>query len=232
MRQVLPTPLVGGGVDHTERGIRLGIVRVPVRPDEDGVAVPAGRQVARTIDIESLLLVPVNRIGRVARQGPDHLVGRNLEWARSSGIGGGPLPCAHATTHHCTAAPSRAGLTACPRPPPVRRPLRDLPPGAPLPAAPPVSHSAAGRPAPAAVSAGRVAAGRVAACSTLRASSRPAGRISGRPAGRIAGRPAGRAAGRPAGRTATRSALRASARPAGRIACRPPPVGFPVVPPS
>src|SRR5947199_8704076 len=112
--QVLSTPLVGGGVDDTERGIRFGIVGVTVRPNQDGMAVPAGRKILRTIDIESLLLVSVDRIGGVARQGPDALVGRNLERARGGRIGRGPRLRAHATTHDSTADARRAGLTAAP----------------------------------------------------------------------------------------------------------------------
>ena len=134
-RQVLSTPLVGGGVGDTERGILFGIVGVTVRPDQDGVAVPAGREVPRTIDIESLLLVSVDRIGRVARQGPHHLVGRNLERARGLRVGRGPCLPAHATTHHSATVdrrhwrrPDRLRPTfprprrPCPRRPPSRRP--------------------------------------------------------------------------------------------------------------
>src|SRR5688500_17328256 len=110
-RQVLPTPLVGSGVGDTERRILFGIVRVTVRPNQDGVAVPAGRKVPRAIDIESLLLVSVDRNGGVASQGPHVLVGRNLERTRGSRIGRGPLLSAHATTHHPAVDPDGAGLT-------------------------------------------------------------------------------------------------------------------------
>jgi hypothetical protein len=208
-RQVLPTPLVGAGVDDTERGIRFGIVGVAVRPNHDGVAVPAGREVPRTIDVESLLLVSVDRIWRVARQGPHHLVGCNLERACRLRVGRGPCLPAHATTHDSTAAtadPDGAGLTACAR----RSPGRAAP------------ARAARRPARAPAA----AAGRRATCSrAARAAARSAaaGRPSpacGRPAGRIAGCPAGRIPGCPAGRAAAGPTLRAPRRSAGRITGR------------
>src|SRR6187549_1175920 len=102
--QVLSTPLVGAGVDDTERGVRLRIVGVTVRPNQDGMAVPAGCKILRTVDIESLLLVAVDRIGSVTRHGPHALVGGNLERPRGCGIGSGPRLPAHATTHRSAAA--------------------------------------------------------------------------------------------------------------------------------
>ena len=240
-RQVLATPLVGGGVGDTERGILFGIVGVPVRPDQDGVAVPAGREVPRTIDIESLLLVSVDRIGGVARQRPHHLVGRNLERARRLRVGRGPCLPAHATTHHsaptATADPRGAGLTACAR----RSPGRAAPARA-------ARRPAARAPAPAAGPGDRRAAGSRAAHAAARSAA------AGRPSP-ACGRPTGRIPGCPAGRAAAGSTLRAPGRPAGRIAGRPagripvvppvelplappcglpavPPVGLPVVPPS
>ena len=130
-RQVLSTPLVGGGVDDTERGIRFGIVGVTVRPDQDGVAVPAGRKVLRTIDIESLLLVSVDRIGGVARQGPHHLVGRNLERARGGRDWRWAMlrrPRNHSPIHRRPrgAGPAAAPDVPRPRHPPGRRPPAGL----------------------------------------------------------------------------------------------------------
>ncbi len=89
--QILSAPLVGGGVSDTQRGIRFGIVRVTVRPNQDRVAVPAVLEVFRTIDIETLLFVSVDRIRSVACQGADLLLGEDFERSRGGGIGGGPF---------------------------------------------------------------------------------------------------------------------------------------------
>ena len=125
-RQILSTPLVGGGVSDTQRGIRFGIVRVTVRPNQDGVAVPAGREVLRAIDVESLLFVSVDRIRGIARQGPDASCRpQTSNGPAAAGLAVGHLLAADATTHHATAAPPCRRSDRQTRCSPLgRRPLR------------------------------------------------------------------------------------------------------------
>ena len=127
-------PRVRGGVDDTCRGVLLGIVSVTVRPHQDGVAVPAVLEVCRTIDVESLLLVPVHGVRRIPRQWAHALLGGDLEGARDRGIGRGPL-LANTTTRRAIAARA-AGLTGGSGAPGLAGRARGLP-----------AHSRSGTPA-------------------------------------------------------------------------------------
>src|SRR5688572_2634699 len=57
--QVLSAPPVGTRIDDTIWRVLFGVVPVPVRPDENGMTIPALRKVVRAIDVEALLVVAV-----------------------------------------------------------------------------------------------------------------------------------------------------------------------------
>jgi len=82
-------PGIGGGLDDAFWRTLFGIVAGPIRPDQDGVAKPAGREIARAIDVKALLL-PKDPIRDDARLGTDAPVGGHLERPGLRGIGRGP----------------------------------------------------------------------------------------------------------------------------------------------
>ena len=103
--RVRPAPFVGSGVDDAQRGILLGVIGMTVGPDQDRVAVSVRREIFWPVHVETLLGIPIDGIGGVAREGPDVLVGCNRERSRHRRIGGCP---SLANTRACTAAAARA----------------------------------------------------------------------------------------------------------------------------
>jgi hypothetical protein len=88
-RGIDSSPSVGGGVDDAQRRVRFGSVWVTIRPNQDGVALSARREILRQIDVQPGVLVLVDRIGGVARQRAAVLVGRTGDPARP------PAPTPH-----------------------------------------------------------------------------------------------------------------------------------------
>ena len=81
------------------------------------MAVAALREVLRSVNVESLLRVPVDGIGDDAGERAHDLVGGDRERSRHRGIGGRPRATDAAARHCATAATAATAATVSPASP-------------------------------------------------------------------------------------------------------------------